>query len=183
MNDIAHYDRVSEIVSCFSGIDRIPPQVLKDAAHRGEMVHRMIEGFFKGIGAPDSCDPFRPYYDSFKALYDKKPFIPAWMEQRFFSRSMMITGKPDIMTDDGRLIDYKTGASIQKSWPVQLAGYRKLLNENDVYPKSYHILWMNGKSSAKFIEYNIDEYDTIFDSCLKLYRYFNKKKQDFTNSH
>ena len=171
------YDRVTEIISCFTGIDKVPPQILKEAAHRGTVVHQMVEGYLKGIGHPEIPEAYQAYYNAFEPWIKDNPISVDWMERRFFCDDLMITGQMDIFTQDRRLIDIKTGSSMQKSWPVQLAGYKYLLERNGIVPASFHILWLNGKD-CKYITYTIDDkYEDLFMSCYDIYNFFYSAKK------
>lgn len=42
--------RVTEILSPFSGLDKVPKDILANAANRGTRVHDVCEGIVKGVG-------------------------------------------------------------------------------------------------------------------------------------
>lgn len=44
------YTRITEILSPFSGLDKIPKEIVANAARRGTKVHDICEGIVKGIG-------------------------------------------------------------------------------------------------------------------------------------
>ena len=48
--DSNDYTRVTEILSPFSGLDRVPKAILKNAADRGTRVHKVCEGIVQGLG-------------------------------------------------------------------------------------------------------------------------------------
>lgn len=60
------YTRVTEILSPFSGLDRVPKAILKNAADRGTRVHKVCEGIVRGIGEWDVDVEISGYVSSFR---------------------------------------------------------------------------------------------------------------------
>ena len=50
MSDIDKHIRVTDILSPFSGLDRVPKDILANAARRGSRVHDVCEAIVKGLG-------------------------------------------------------------------------------------------------------------------------------------
>ena len=50
IQDKSAYTRVTEILSPFSGLDKIPKHILDNAARRGTRVHDVCESIVKGLG-------------------------------------------------------------------------------------------------------------------------------------
>lgn len=48
--DISGYTRVTEVLSQFSGLDKVPKDILENAARRGTKVHNICEAIVTGIG-------------------------------------------------------------------------------------------------------------------------------------
>jgi hypothetical protein len=44
------YTRVTEVLSPFSGMDKIPKHIVENAGRRGTLVHTIIEGIVSGLG-------------------------------------------------------------------------------------------------------------------------------------
>lgn len=50
IQDKSEYSRVTEILSPFSGLDKVPKDILANAARRGTKVHDACESIVKGLG-------------------------------------------------------------------------------------------------------------------------------------
>ena len=60
------YTRVTEVLAPFSGMDKIPPEILQRASERGTKVHEICDAIISGMGCPEIQDNLQGYIDSFK---------------------------------------------------------------------------------------------------------------------
>jgi len=183
--DKESYDRVTEVISPFTGIEFVPKEVLEPACERGTNVHLQIEGILKGWALHVKDPITEMYVASFKIFWEKSTHIfkdgEMILEQRLFCDENQITGKPDVIIqtqDRIYIIDWKTSSSPQKSWHIQGAAYRHLCEVNG-YKNVDSVLFVKldktgeAPSLHKSEEHkkNLD----IFFKCLELFRHFDMK--------
>ncbi len=65
--DKSDYIRVTEILSPFSGLDKVPKDILANAARRGTLVHEICESIIKNLGDFGNTSETAPYIRSFLA--------------------------------------------------------------------------------------------------------------------
>lgn len=172
------YDRVTDVLSPFSGYGKIDPMILERAAARGDRVHKAIDEIISDLGNWISHDGIEGYMQSFYKFWDAmEPFILSH-EQRYFSKDIAITGKIDLLAKiNGKrvLIDWKTSSQFNHTWPLQGAAYALLLKEQEVEFDSvlFVKLLKNGNGPDAF-EFDPKEYSEDFNKCLWAYRKFFK---------
>lgn len=170
--------RVTEILSRWSGLDRIPTDIVENAAARGTRVHNACEAIMKGLGEWGIDNEIRPYVESFKQWYTPDMKILA-IEQRFYCNDLHITGQVDMIvnTDHGAcIVDLKTSSSPSKTWPLQGSAYKYLARKHGYDIQGIQFLHLNryGKR-PKVYEYE-DQWDT-FKKCLDIHNYFYRKEE------
>lgn len=183
---IKEYDRVTSIISEFSGIHKVPVDILKNAAARGTQVHTMIEGILKGFDFQEKDNLLYPYIKSFYKFWDDSShaFIDAELilEKRLYCERLRITGQIDVIIKSKNktyLIDWKTSSQPQKTWALQSAAYKYLAEENG-YKNVGSVLFVklskDGKSPGLYKHENHKENIDIFLKCLDLYRWLGIKQ-------
>jgi hypothetical protein len=130
---------VTQICGKYSNFDRIPVEVLQEAADRGTWVHEMIAAKLKGTAATgdsgrfDTSAGFLKSFDKWAARYLDHVFA---VEKRFVHPTYDYTGQIDLIAriTDGSLlvIDLKTPATAARSWRLQTAAYVELVNRNKI---------------------------------------------------
>lgn len=172
-----NYTRVTNILYPFSGLDKINPHVLANAANRGTKVHKICEGIMHGLGELGTEDSTSPYVESFKKWWDKGHDIQM-IERRFWDDDLELTGQVDLIvnTPEGlAVIDLKTSSKPSKTWPAQGSAYAYLAKKSGYDIKKIFFLHLlkDGKE-AKVYEYPVD--DSFFLSVLRVWEHFYKKK-------
>lgn len=167
------YRRITSILYPFSGLSKIDPEVLLNAAKRGTKVHQICEAIISGIGEFGVEEELEGYVESFKKWWEKGHEVYL-MEKRFWCDEHKITGQIDLIlnTPEGLVIaDLKTSSKPSKTWSVQGNAYAYLARINGIDIKKIIFIHLNksGKE-AKIYEYPIDE--SFFFSILKIYDYF-----------
>lgn len=180
------YVRISHILSPYSKYDEIPEDVLKKAADRGTMIHKLCELHMKGEYVPPPLE-HQGYFDSFCLWYDGMSLVlnDLKIEQRLNNALLRISGRYDFAAKLGpecnhTIFDIKTSSSTQRLWGPQLAAYKWLFNKDLPNILTQHAerrivlhLQKDGKI-AKVIEYLDHEKDfKIFMNCYENHRYFN----------
>ncbi len=172
------FTRVTSILYPFSGLEKINPEVLQNAADRGTKVHNICEAIVHGMGEFDIDEVTKPYVESFKLWWDKGHKVIS-VEQRFFDDTLKITGQVDLILDtpDGlAIVDLKTSSVPSKTWKAQGSAYCHLARLNGLDIKKVYFLHLKktGKE-AKIYEYDPDP--SFFLSVLRVWEHFFKKKE------
>ena len=184
MDDKA-YNRVTEIISPFTGIEFVPEDILEKAGKRGTCVHKHVEGILKGESffSPESI---APYIESFNQFWKKYEHVygegKITLEKRLYCDIWKITGQPDVIIELGDrtyIIDWKTSSRVHKSWALQGAAYRYLAELNG-YENVDSVLFLKLNKSGKHATlHRYDEYVenlSTFFKCVELYRWFDMDK-------
>ncbi|RZV40221.1 MAG: hypothetical protein EVJ48_01645 [Candidatus Acidulodesulfobacterium acidiphilum] len=143
-------------------------------ATRGTYVHKAIELWFKGVLDFKTIDEaVKPYLDSFIKFQEKAKIEPVILEERFADKNISFAGTVDIVGKvKGKtyLFDIKTGLK-QDSYNVQMAGYKKLLNDNDIDIDGIYILDLKPVGCKAIKVESIEKYWGLFEGMLRVYWY------------
>lgn len=180
------YPRVTEVLNYFTNYDKVPKQILEGAAARGSSVHALCEGIAKGNWIPDGMigENLIGYVNSFKrwAASQVKEFTI--IEKRYADEVIKYTGQIDFVIlshkDELFLVDIKTSASPQKTYPIQMAAYRNLLRNQGIEVKGVMLVYLSKTGEFPEIDYIEDTQEQfhVFMSALDCWHYFNKGKKD-----
>lgn len=178
--------RVTEILKCFTSYSAVPKDILDKAASRGTSVHALCAGIAKGNWIPDSMidDELIGYVNSFKKWSKAQVKQFTIIEKRYSDEILGFAGQLDYVVigtnDELYLVDLKTSSKPQKTYPVQMAAYDRLLKNNHLHVKGAIIVYLN--KDGEFPEVDLIEDLTkefsIFMSALDCYKYFNKRKKN-----
>jgi hypothetical protein len=171
------HDRVTEVLYPFSGLSRVDPDILKQAADRGSKVHEICEAITNDLGVIDMNPDFSGYIRSFEQWAEGKEFIerPA----RFYCNQHYITGEIDGLYENETgltLFDIKTPATEKKTWPLQGSAYSYLAKKAGLNITKIEFVKLS-KGGEKATSYFYDENIDLFLKCLELYRKFFKTRQ------
>ena len=143
-------------------------------ATRGTFVHKAIELYLNGNLDFSSIDEtIKPYLDSFIAFQGKAKIEPLLLEERFADKNISFAGTVDIVGKvKGKtyLFDIKTGQK-QDSYNAQMAGYKKLLNDNGIEIDGIYILDLKPAGCKVIKVENIEKYWGLFEGMLRVYWY------------
>lgn len=181
------YLRVTEVLRPFSGVELVPKHILDNAADRGTMVHKYIEGILTGFVFHVEHDKVTPYLQSFRRFWDQSKHTfergKMTLEKRLYCDEWKITGQSDcIVETDGRtyVIDWKSAKKEHKSWRLQGACYRYLLEVNDYEsPESVLFVKLDSNGGPPLLYKYEDTYAEdleMFFNCLEVYKWFDMKK-------
>lgn len=173
------YLRVTEMLWPFSGLTHVDDVVLENAAARGTRVHKICEGIIDGLGEWDVEPHLEGYIESFKQWWDPEKYRVIYQEKRLFCDDLMISGKFDILINDGGspiVVDLKTSHSPSKTWLIQGSAYVYLCRKNGIQANSMRFVKLskNGKA-AKIYDYDYDE--ELFRKTYDVYQYFFAPKR------
>lgn len=178
--------RVTEILNYYTHYDKVPRDILKNAAARGTIVHGICAGIAKGEWIPDSLidAEYLSYVNSFRQWSEAQVDKYVIIEKRFADEKLNYTGQLDfvVKANDGELylVDLKTSATHQKTYPIQMGAYNNLLEINNIKVKGAMIVYLKKNGDFPDIEYlddMIEEFH-VFLSALDCWKYFNKGKKD-----
>jgi len=175
------YTRVSDVLKPFRNFSMISPEVLENAALRGEKVHKYCELYASNMLFEDVSKECEGYVKSFKEWFDSNNVKPLYMEKRLNCPENMITGRFDMIAminDEYYLIDLKTSAKPSLAWDLQLAAYKMLIFYYMDIVIKYRMTIMLSKTGkkARSIVYEDDNKKIdMFLNALELYRFFEKE--------
>lgn len=171
-----NYTRVTNVLYPFSGLEKIDPQIVENAAERGTKVHKICEGIINGLGELGVDEETHPYVESFKKWWEKGHEV-LMIEKRFWDDDLEITGQVDLIirNEDGSLaiVDLKTSSKPSNTWPAQGAAYAYLASQSghDIQKIFFLHLQKTGKE-AKIYEYPLDE--SLFFCIYRVWKHFYK---------
>lgn len=169
------YTRVTDVLYPFSGLQKVNPEILKNAADRGTKVHEACTAIINEMGVIELNPNFTGFIESFRLWIsekDREIITP----NRWYCDEHMLTGECDFLYKEGKgyvLVDLKTPAKESRTWSLQGSAYAYLAKKEGFNIKRIEFLKLSrdGKKPTKY-EYEYD-FDT-FMKCLDLYRIFFK---------
>lgn len=171
-----YYRRVTNILYPFSGLDKINPDIVANAAKRGTKVHKICEAIISGLGEHGIEDETWGYVESFKKWWDLGHEVTC-MERRFWDDDLKITGQVDLILNTERgfsIIDLKTSSKPSKTWPVQGSAYAYLAKKSGFDIQSIGFLHLNKHGKPpKMHQYDVD--DSLFLDVFRVYNHFFKE--------
>ena len=174
------YDRVTAVLSPFSGFSRINPQVLQNAQERGTKVHEYVDALLADLDLFDINERFAGYLESAQEYISGKSFIDK--PSRFFDEENMITGECDAIYKNKSgftLVDFKTSANEGKTWYLQASAYSWMAKKAGINITKIEFVKLNKEGKSPKI-YEYEEKFSDFLKCLEVYRMFfkNLKEED-----
>jgi len=169
------YLRVTDILSPFSGLSNINPDVLKNAGNRGTLVHEIIEGIEQGFGKENVPEIAIGYIESYEKWAAGKDFLPA--AKRFYENELMITGLIDSIYRDGEdlvLVDYKTPAKESKTWAIQASAYSFMCKKNGYNISRIEFIKLDKTGKYPKVYTYVENMD-MFLKILECYKFFFKE--------
>ena len=174
-SDYPGFVRVTEALSIYSGIDKVPEKYLVDAKERGDKVHEIFTAMMNHLGVIETFPNYSGYIKSLESWIKDKEFIER--PPRLFCDKYKITGEVDGIYKNPNgltLFDIKTSQKINKTFLLQLSAYAylcRLLGLNITKIECVQLLKDGSPAVSFFYEENLE----LFLECLKLYRYFFSK--------
>ncbi len=168
------YTRVSDILSPFSGLSKIDPEILKKAANRGTIIHQVCDAMIRKVGVLPYPALYEPYIDSFKLWAQDKFIKPS--PERFYDDVLMLTGEIDALIPNETgltLIDFKTSSKEGKTWYLQGTAYAKLLRMQNYPITEVQFVHLDKKGKAPKI-YTYQEDWSKFMMLYQIYHEFFK---------
>ncbi len=197
------YPRVSEIIGKQNAdaLRGISLEVLANAAFRGTKIHSYCTSWARSLWIDEIEPEYQPYYDAFVQWAEEHVEEVIHSSVRLYDDELRFTGEFDMIvkmkeSKEMVLIDIKTSASTSKAWPLQLAAYGHLCNQNDYHFDRIMNVHLKKTKTAVFDENEGEKvlvsppqvrvcikdhgdpkpYWEIFSSALKCYDYFDRKE-------
>lgn len=176
--------RVTDVLAPYHNFSDINPEVLANAARRGELVHQLCELHASSLFIPEIDEDCKPYFEAFIKWFDSTVKETVCLEQRINSQKYKLSGKCDMVVilkydELPTIVDIKTPQITHNSWQLQTAAYRLLLREElgiNCHRRLCIKLPKKG-SMAVTVEYeNHVRDERLFLNALELYRFFETKK-------
>lgn len=189
MSTLKDLPRVTDILKPYSNFKYVEKTILMRAAERGTAVHGLCASIAKGDWVPDSLiDPaLAGYVRSFKLWH--KDIIEGYhvIEKRYSNPSLGYTGQVDFVVklkkSGNFLVDLKTSASPQKTYPVQMAAYMNLIahcRDNGLKVQGAIIVYLDKEGEYPKV-HQMDDWKEeleVFLHALECWKFFNKRKSD-----
>jgi len=172
------FDRVTQVLSPFSGMNKIDPMILQNAANRGTKVHMICDCLILNLPSDIIEEDHKGYIESFKQWKEGKKFLIK--PERFYDDELQITGEIDgIYEKDGEitLFDFKTSAAEGKTWNLQGSAYSYLARKGGFKISNLEFVKLCKKGKSPKIYQYEDDLKT-FLMCLEIYRKFFKNAKD-----
>jgi hypothetical protein len=191
------YDRVTEVLSPFSGLKSLDAEILKNAGCRGKVVHILCNCLLKNLGIFDLEELVRSYTRNDEHFEKEKSLIEnflksfeIWFEDkndfitpsRFYDNDLMITGECDFiyLSEEGlKLVDLKTPIKESPTWSLQGSAYSYMAKQAKFNIQGIEFVQLS-RTGKKPKIYQYEENFSLFKSYLDVYRdcYKNKKEED-----
>lgn len=168
------YTRVTEPLFILSGLTKVDPTVLQNAAERGTKVHELADALINHLGVFDLDEKIIGYMDSFKQWYIDKDFITK--PERFYCDEHMLTGECDAIynSPDGLvLVDFKTPLNESKTWRYQLSAYAYLARKQGLDIRHVEAVKLDKLGHFPKV-YRYEEDWQTYLNCLKIFKIFFK---------
>ncbi len=176
--------RVTEILRPFTSYDQVPANILERAAARGTSVHALCAGIAKGNWIPDGMigEELIGYVKSFRQWSEAQVKNFKIVEKRYTELGDTYSGQLDFVVEgtDHKtyLVDLKTSAKPQKTYPIQMAAYSMLLRQNGIWVDGAMLVYLNKEGEFPNIHllHDLTEEYSVFQSALECYQYFKIRK-------
>ncbi len=179
------YSRVTDCLKFFTPFATLDPESsfyknVIHAAERGKRVHAYCDAYAQGLFVED-CDPeCKNYVVAFKLWFDEMVDNVILTERRVNSENYKLSGCVDLVCrlkgdEELTIVDIKTPAIASKTWQLQTAAYKLLLESENIVSINRRICLMLPKEGTQIrvMEYTDHSEDTeLFLNVLKLYRFF-----------
>lgn len=180
------YPRVTEILRPYTSYDCVPKDILERAAARGTSVHALCAAIAKGGWLPDAMigDELLGYVNSFKKWSEATVNQFVIVEKRYMDDDRQFSGQLDFVIKDKDdqlyLVDLKTSARPQKTYPVQMAAYDHLLKHHNITVKGAMLVYLNKNGDFPEVHMldDMSEELHVFLSALDCWHFFNKGKKN-----
>lgn len=178
------FPRVTEVLRPFTNFTGVSQVVLDRAAARGTTVHALCAGIAKDVWVPDSMiqEELVGYVNSFRQWVAAQVEKFIVIEKRYIDENFGYTGQLDfvVLGKDKKiyLVDIKTSARPQKTYPVQMAAYKQLLAKHNVPIEGVMLVYLDKDGDFPNISTydNLEEEWAVFRGALDCWKYFNKHK-------
>lgn len=175
------YTRVTEVLTPYKNFDNVLPDVLHQAAERGDKAHEICDLYALNMLIEKPTEEVKPFFESFQFWYDNFVSETVMTEKRLSHPGLFLTGQFDWLgtlkgSNDLVLVDYKTPRVHEISWRLQMAAYRFLIRELlgiEVKRRISLRLSHEGKPPA-IVEYLDHDHDErLYLNQVEIYRCFN----------
>jgi hypothetical protein len=164
---------VTTVISPYVDFSMVPPDRLQYAAERGKLIHAAAAAHAQGLWVMPLPQDHQGYFDSFRRWFDQYVKQVIWVEKELINTTYGFYGHPDILavliSGETVLIDYKTPATEQRSWRIQLSAYSHLAKVEKTMALK---LDAEGKAARAIVYTNSKLHFAVFLSALNAYRYF-----------
>jgi hypothetical protein len=136
--------------------------------NKGSMVHRAIELYLKGILNEKTVDErIKGKVEAGKKAIKELNLKPAVIEKPMY-HIYMYAGKPDVLTVDSILVDWKSAHS-PLTTPAQGGGYSLLFTQEKFSVKRFFEIVLKDDGNYSLAEYNVKKCERLFLAALTVW--------------
>lgn len=171
------FTRVTDVLSPYSGLEKVDKEILARAADRGTRVHAACEALMMDLGNWSIEEDIQGYLISFEKWWSLGHKVLS-IEQRFYCSELLITGQVDVIieTELGAVVlDLKTPQRPSKTWPLQGSAYAYLARKSGYNVQGIQFLQLDKHGEEPTLHIYDDQFE-MFKKCLDIYNHFFKKK-------
>jgi hypothetical protein len=179
-----NYPSVTTVISPYKDFSGVNPEVLEAACQRGTEFHALAAAHLAGTWIPEVPANVEGRFLSFTRWAAAQVAEVIWVEKTLVHPVLRYRGTPDALLqlrgDEGlTLTDWKTPVTFDKSWIVQTAGYKELVEKNGWPVSRIATLQPHpGGGPAKFREFtkSLNLGLSVFISLLNAWHFFYGSK-------
>jgi len=158
---------------------------IKDAT-TGTLMHSYCEDYINGKKVvPPTTEPLISMYGKFTEWWDRQQLKVLATEQTCYSEELDVCGTFDAVVQNKKgktiLLDFKTSKKFYPDQPIQIATYKKLIEDStNLKIDSYGIVKIP-KEKFEGISFRLYEPKSIYLKGFKACKFLAKYEQDFLN--
>jgi len=144
-----------------------------EAASKGTSAHAWIEAHLRGESPPLPDDPrVLPSLEAYLAWWQKRRPVPLLSERPVAHVPLGFAGRPDLLLQDGTLVDFKTSKTVYPEHALQLGGYALALEWwEGVRPKRGLVVRIGKDGSLEERPVDLERAREAFLSLLEVARF------------
>ena len=171
--------RVTEVLQPFTSYHKVPANILQKACIRGTAVHAICAAIAKGawVTMDEIQEEYQGYIKSFELW--RQAFVKRFLVVELRYSNNDYNGQLDFVVADKNdrphLVDLKTSAKPQKTYPVQMGAYKTLLTHHNINVDSAILVYLDkdGDEPVLHTIHNLEDEQNVFTAALTCYKYFN----------
>ena len=156
---------------------------IKDAT-TGTLMHSYCEDYINGKKVvPPTTEPLMTMFGKFTKWWDSKGYKVLATEQTCYSKELDVCGTFDAVVEDKKgktiLLDFKTSKAFYPDQPIQIATYKKLIEDSTNLKIDYLYIVKIPKDTKEDIQMRLFEIKPRYLKAFKVCKFLNELELDF----